>query len=48
MEHFVIQGEKKLGGEIDVLGVKNGILPMMAASLLAEKGVTKIDEKAYQ
>lgn len=42
MEQFVIQGKKKLQGEIEILGVKNGILPMIAASILADKGKTII------
>jgi UDP-N-acetylglucosamine 1-carboxyvinyltransferase len=42
MDQFVIEGQKKLEGEIEILGVKNGILPMIAASILAEKGETVI------
>ncbi len=39
LEKFVINGGKKLGGEISVHGSKNAVLPIMAASLLI-KGET--------
>lgn len=42
MDKFAIVGGKKLEGEVEVLGVKNGILPMIAAAILAEKGKTII------
>jgi len=42
MDQFIINGGKKLGGEIEVLGVKNGVLPMIAASIMASKGTTII------
>ncbi len=42
MDQFKIRGGKKLHGEIEVLGVKNGILPLIAASLLADRGQTVI------
>lgn len=42
MDQFIIEGQKKLEGEIEILGVKNGILPMIVASILAEKGETVI------
>jgi UDP-N-acetylglucosamine 1-carboxyvinyltransferase len=42
MDKFVIQGLNRLHGEVEVLGVKNGILPLIAASLLASKGKTII------
>lgn len=42
MDRFVINGAKKLQGEVEVLGVKNGILPLIAASILAAKGKTVI------
>jgi UDP-N-acetylglucosamine 1-carboxyvinyltransferase len=42
MDKFVIQGLNRLQGEVEVLGVKNGILPLIAASLLASKGKTVI------
>jgi UDP-N-acetylglucosamine 1-carboxyvinyltransferase len=42
MDKFIITGGCKLQGEVEVLGVKNGILPMIAASILASKGRTII------
>lgn len=36
MEKFIIHGGKKLAGKVVVSGAKNAVLPMMAASLLAE------------
>lgn len=42
MDKFAIQRQNRLQGEVEVLGVKNGILPLIAASLLAEKGKTVI------
>lgn len=42
MDKFVIEGSKRLEGEVEVLGVKNGILPLIAASILAESGKTII------
>lgn len=43
MDQFFINGESKLEGEVEVLGTKNAILPMMAASILASKGETIIN-----
>jgi len=40
MDKFAIRGSNRLQGEVEVLGVKNGILPLIAASLLAAKGKT--------
>ncbi|MEI7462902.1 MAG: UDP-N-acetylglucosamine 1-carboxyvinyltransferase [Candidatus Taylorbacteria bacterium] len=42
MDKFTIQGSNRLQGEVEVLGVKNGILPLIAASILASKGKTVI------
>ena len=42
MDKFAVEGGHKLQGEVEVLGVKNGILPMIAASILAAKGRTVI------
>jgi UDP-N-acetylglucosamine 1-carboxyvinyltransferase len=42
MDKFAIVGGRRLKGEAEVLGVKNGILPMIAAAILAEKGKTVI------
>lgn len=36
MERLVIKGGKTLHGEVDVSGAKNSVLPLMAATLLAE------------
>lgn len=40
MDQFQITGGRTLQGEVQVLGVKNGLLPMMAAALLAGSGET--------
>ncbi len=40
MGSFVVEGRKKLSGEIAVSGNKNEALPLIAASLLCEKPVT--------
>ncbi len=40
MDKFMITGGQALQGEVEVLGVKNGLLPMMAAALLAGDGET--------
>lgn len=42
MDRFEIQGSNRLQGEVEVLGAKNDILPLMAASILAAKGKTAI------
>ena len=42
MDKFSIEGRRRLQGEVEVLGVKNGILPMIAASILVGKGKTVI------
>ncbi len=39
MQCFVIEGGKKLSGEISVSGAKNSALPIIAASLLTDKRV---------
>lgn len=36
MDSFVIEGEKKLSGQVAVSGAKNAILPIMTATLLAK------------
>ncbi len=41
-DRLIIKGGKKLSGEIDVRGSKNAATPMIAATLLAEKGVCRI------
>jgi UDP-N-acetylglucosamine 1-carboxyvinyltransferase len=42
MDKFAIEGLNRLQGEVEVLGVKNGILPLIAASILADRGKTVI------
>lgn len=42
MDKFMIEGSKRIYGEVEVLGAKNGILPLIAASILANKGKTII------
>jgi len=36
-DSFVIEGGRKLCGEIDIQGSKNSVLPILAATVLAEK-----------
>ena len=40
MDKFVIEGGRKLNGSVRVSGAKNAALPIIVASLLAEKGKT--------
>jgi len=42
MDKFVIRGGKKLNGSVKVSGAKNSALPIIVASLLAEKGKTTL------
>jgi len=42
MDKFVIRGGKKLSGSVEISGSKNAVLPILAASLLVEKGETVI------
>ena len=42
MDKFVIRGGKKLSGSVEISGSKNAALPILAASLLVEKGETVI------
>ena len=42
MDRFTIEGGRPLKGTVEVEGVKNVILPMMCAALMAEEGVTVI------
>ncbi|MFS8650526.1 MAG: UDP-N-acetylglucosamine 1-carboxyvinyltransferase [Caldibacillus sp.] len=44
MEKIIIRGGKKLNGTVKVEGAKNAVLPILAASLLAEKGKSIIRE----
>ena len=43
MDAFRIQGGTQLRGEVNIDGMKNSILPMMAASLLATKGTLVLE-----
>ena len=40
MEQIVINGGKPLGGEIEISGAKNAVLPLMCVSLLTDKKIT--------
>ena len=40
MSEFIINGGKKLNGEIKISGSKNAALPIIAASLLNKEKVT--------
>ena len=42
MDKFIVTGGKKLSGSLRVSGSKNAALPIIAAALLAEKGVTHL------
>ncbi|MHB9027742.1 MAG: UDP-N-acetylglucosamine 1-carboxyvinyltransferase, partial [Candidatus Latescibacterota bacterium] len=46
-DQFVIEGGKPLRGKVHVEGVKNAVLPMMCAALMAEEGVTVLDNVPY-
>ncbi len=43
MDKFVIEGGRRLTGTVRVQSSKNAVLPILAASLLAEKGETRIN-----
>jgi len=43
MDKFVIYGKKKLSGSVEIDGSKNAVLPILAASLLLDKGQTIIE-----
>jgi len=47
MDRFIIKGGRKLKGKVTIEGVKNVILPMMCAALMAEEGVTEIHNVPY-
>lgn len=40
MEYILVQGGKKLNGSVKIEGAKNAVLPILAATLLAEEGQT--------
>lgn len=43
MEKIIVRGGKKLNGTVKVEGAKNAVLPIIAATLLASKGKSKLD-----
>jgi UDP-N-acetylglucosamine 1-carboxyvinyltransferase len=47
MDRFIIEGGLPLRGKVAVEGVKNAILPMMCAALMAEEGVTVLRNVPY-
>lgn len=42
MSKFIVRGGNRLTGSVKVSGAKNSVLPIIAASLLAEEGVSVI------
>jgi UDP-N-acetylglucosamine 1-carboxyvinyltransferase len=47
MDRFVIEGGVPLKGKVTVEGVKNAVLPMMCAALMAGEGVTELKNIPY-
>lgn len=43
MEKIIVHGGQKLVGSIEIEGAKNAVLPILAASLLAKKGVLNLE-----
>ncbi|HGF8238121.1 TPA: UDP-N-acetylglucosamine 1-carboxyvinyltransferase [Enterococcus faecium] len=43
MEEIIVRGGKQLNGTVRIEGAKNAVLPILAASLLAEEGITTLD-----
>jgi UDP-N-acetylglucosamine 1-carboxyvinyltransferase len=43
MDKFIVKGGKRLSGSLKVSGSKNAALPIIVASLLADKGVTYLN-----
>lgn len=43
MEKIIVRGGKQLNGTVKVEGAKNAVLPIIAATLLASKGKSKLD-----
>jgi len=43
MDAFRIQGGTRLAGSVEIEGMKNAILPMMAASILATEGTLVLE-----
>ncbi|BAD66378.1 MULTISPECIES: UDP-N-acetylglucosamine 1-carboxyvinyltransferase [Shouchella] len=44
MEKIIVRGGNKLHGSVKVEGAKNAVLPVIAASILAERGASIIEE----
>ncbi|MGF3066722.1 UDP-N-acetylglucosamine 1-carboxyvinyltransferase [Facklamia sp. P12950] len=42
MEEIIVQGGNRLEGTVKVEGAKNAVLPILAASILASKGITRL------
>ena len=42
LEKIIVQGGKRLNGTVKVDGAKNAVLPVIAASILATQGISKI------
>jgi UDP-N-acetylglucosamine 1-carboxyvinyltransferase len=47
MDRFVIEGGAPLSGKVSIEGVKNAVLPMMCAALMAETGETVLRNVPY-
>lgn len=43
MEEIIVHGDNQLKGTVKIEGAKNAVLPILAATLLAEEGVTKLN-----
>lgn len=43
MEEIIVQGGNQLQGTVEIEGAKNAVLPILAATLLAEEGVTTLN-----
>ncbi|MDN6130123.1 MAG: UDP-N-acetylglucosamine 1-carboxyvinyltransferase [Tetragenococcus halophilus] len=43
MEEIIVYGDNPLKGTVEIEGAKNAVLPILAASLLAEEGTTKFN-----
>ncbi|MFC3418840.1 UDP-N-acetylglucosamine 1-carboxyvinyltransferase [Salinicoccus hispanicus] len=42
MDSIIVKGGNKLSGSVEIEGSKNAVLPILTASLLAERGVSKL------
>ena len=43
MEEIIVKGGNQLNGTVKIEGAKNAVLPILAASLLAEEGTTVLN-----